>query len=111
MILSALVVVHDLDLRRAFRRPNKAHPELVVDPDRVLPLAITRQRLKTVAWRRPQVAETVRGVEVAQFPARHLDAIGPIDRCTGARPWRSARFLRCGRPASGRGGLRARGLR
>jgi hypothetical protein len=51
------VVVHDLDLRRAFRRPDKAHAELVVDPDRVLPFAIARQRLKTVAWRRPQIAE------------------------------------------------------
>jgi len=51
-----LVVVHDLDLSWAFRRPNEAHPELVVDPDRVSPLAIARQRLKTVAWRRPQVA-------------------------------------------------------
>jgi hypothetical protein len=70
------VVVHDLDVRRAFRRPNKAHPELVVDPDRVLPLAIARQPLKTVAWRRPQVAEIARRVELAQFPARHLDQIG-----------------------------------
>src|SRR5438105_6703734 len=68
-----LVVVHDLDRGRAFRRPNKAHPELVVDPDRVLPLAIARQRLKTVAWRRPQVAEIACGVEVAQLPACHLD--------------------------------------
>src|SRR5690348_16857878 len=70
------MIVHDLDVRWAFRRPNKAHPELVVDPDRVLPLAITRQRFKTVAWRRSQVTEIVRGVEVAQFPARHLDQIG-----------------------------------
>src|SRR5437016_2904028 len=73
---SLLVVAEDLDVRRAFPRPNKAHPELVVDPDRVLPLAIARQRLKTVAWRRPQVAEIARGVEVTQFPARHLDQIG-----------------------------------
>ena len=70
------MVVHDLDIRRAFRRPNKARPELVVDPDRVLPLAIARQRLKTIAWKRPQVAEFARSVEVAQFPARHLDQIG-----------------------------------
>jgi plasmid stabilization system protein ParE len=41
-----------------------------------LPLAITSQRFKTVAWRRPQVAEIARSVEVAQFPARHLDQIG-----------------------------------
>jgi hypothetical protein len=40
----------------------------------VLPLAIARQSFKTVAWRRPQVAEIARGV--AQFPARHLDQIG-----------------------------------
>jgi hypothetical protein len=71
-----LVIVHDLDLSRPFRRPNKAHPELVVDPDRVLPLAIARQRLKTVAWRRPQVAEIARGVEIAQLSARYLDQIG-----------------------------------
>ena len=70
------MVVYDFDFRRAFRRPNKAHPELVVDPDRMLPLAIARQRLKTVARRRPQVAEIVRGIEVAQFSARHLDQIG-----------------------------------
>jgi hypothetical protein len=49
---------------------------LVVDPDRALPLAVARQYLETVAWRRPQVAEIARGVEVAQFPARHLDQIG-----------------------------------
>jgi hypothetical protein len=71
-----LVVVHDLDLRRAFRGPNKAYPELIVDADRVLPLAIARERLKAVARRRPQIAEIARGVEVAQFPARHLDQIG-----------------------------------
>src|SRR6266849_6220990 len=41
-----------------------------------LPIAIARQSLKTVAWRRPQVAEIARGAEVAQFPARHLDQIG-----------------------------------
>jgi hypothetical protein len=49
---------------------------LVVDPDRVLPLAIARQRLKTVAWRRPQVTEIGRGIELPQFPACHLDQIG-----------------------------------
>jgi hypothetical protein len=64
------VAVYDLGLGRAFRRPNKAYPELVVDADRVLPVAIARQRLKPVAWRRPQVADIARGVQVAPFPAR-----------------------------------------
>src|SRR5262249_31082746 len=70
-----LVVVHDLDLRRAFRRPHEAYPELVVDPSRVLSFAIARQSLETVARRRPQVGEIASGVEVAQLPARHLDQI------------------------------------
>src|SRR5215468_9211045 len=70
------MVTHDLDARGTFRRPHKAHSELVVDPDRVLSLAIARQRLEAIAWRRPQVAEIARGVEVAQFPARHFDQIG-----------------------------------
>jgi hypothetical protein len=42
------VIVHDLDLHRAFIRPNKAHPELVVDPDRVLPLAIAEKYVQTI---------------------------------------------------------------
>jgi hypothetical protein len=42
----------------------------------VLPLAIACQYLKTVSRRRPQIAQTARGIEVAQFPARHLDQIG-----------------------------------
>jgi len=65
IVSSFPVVVHDLDAGWAFCSPNKAHPELVVDPDRVLPLAIARQSLKMVAWRCPQVAEIARGVKVA----------------------------------------------
>jgi hypothetical protein len=42
IVASSLVVVYDLDFRRAFCRPNKAHAELIIDPDRVLPLAIAR---------------------------------------------------------------------
>src|SRR5689334_25282868 len=58
---SLLMVVHDFDLRRAFRRPNEAHPELVVATDRVLSLAIPRKRFKAIAGRRPQIAEIARG--------------------------------------------------
>src|SRR5438552_4085440 len=56
-----LVVVDDLDLCGTFCRPHKAHPELVVDSDRVLSRAIARQGLEAVAWRRSQVAESARG--------------------------------------------------
>ena len=69
------MVVYDFDFRRAFRRPNEADPELVVDSDRMSPLPITRQDFKTIAWRRPQVAQVACGVEVAQLPSRRLDQI------------------------------------
>jgi hypothetical protein len=42
----------------------------------VLTFAIGRQRLKPVPRRRSQVIEMTRGVEIAQFPTRHLDQIG-----------------------------------
>jgi hypothetical protein len=70
------MIVYDLDLCRALCGPDKARPELAVDPDRVLPLAVARQRLETVSRGRPQVAEIARSVEIAQFPARRLDQIG-----------------------------------
>ena len=70
------MVVHDLYVRRVFPRPNEAHPELVVDPDRMLPPAIAGQRLKAVARGDLKSQEIARGIEVAQFPPRHLDQIG-----------------------------------
>ena len=76
IVASLLVIVHDFDFRRTLRCPNKAHPELVIDADRVLPFAIACQRFKPIAWRRPQVAEIARRVEIAQFAARHPDQIG-----------------------------------
>jgi hypothetical protein len=49
---------------------------LVVDPDGVLALAVTRQGLKTIARRRPQVDQIARGMEVPQFATRYLHQIG-----------------------------------
>jgi hypothetical protein len=42
----------------------------------VLALAVACQQLKVVAWRRPQVGEFIRGVEITQFPAHDLYQIG-----------------------------------
>jgi hypothetical protein len=70
------VIVNNLNVGWTFDRPNKAHPKLIVDSDRVLSFAIACHRLQTIAWWRPQVAEGRRGVEIAQFPAGHLDQVG-----------------------------------
>ena len=49
---SGSVIVRYLNLHWAFRGPNKANPELVVNSDRMLPRSITFQGLKTIAgWR------------------------------------------------------------
>jgi hypothetical protein len=71
-----LVIVHDLDVCGALGRPNKTDPELVVDPYRMLPFAITSQGFETIARRRIQVGQIGRGVEVPQLAARNLDQIG-----------------------------------
>jgi hypothetical protein len=91
------VVVHDLGIGRSFCRPDQAHSKLIVDPDRVLSLAIARQRFQAVAWRRPKVAQIIRSVEIAQFLARHLDQIswkpfGPSPLKTASVVW-SRKFL------------------
>ena len=61
------MVIHDLNITGTVIRPTEAHAPLVVDPDAVLPLAITLQRLKAMAWRGTQVGELCRGVQHIEF--------------------------------------------
>jgi hypothetical protein len=49
IVASSLVVVHDLDFRWAFRRPNKAHPELVVNTALARACGLPRTRIERVA--------------------------------------------------------------
>jgi hypothetical protein len=70
------MVIHNLDLRGTLRCPNKTNTELAVDPDRVLSLAITRQRFQAVARRRRKIAKIFGGIEIAQFAPRHFDEFG-----------------------------------
>src|SRR6266496_4394703 len=44
------VIVHDLHGFRAEICPAKAHPPLVVDPDRMLTLAVLLQRFQAIRW-------------------------------------------------------------
>lgn len=69
------VVINDFNIRRTVVSPDKANPELVVYPDRILALAIAAQGFEMVARRRPQVAEIFGRIQVAQFPARAFDQV------------------------------------
>src|SRR3712207_5656096 len=61
------MVVGDLVLFGAPVLPGEADPPLVVDPDRMLALAVSTERVKLVARRQLQVIETRRGVEQQQL--------------------------------------------
>jgi hypothetical protein len=66
------MVVDDFDIVRTFLCPSKADAPLIVDPDRILPLAIARQRFKPVARKRTQVGKIARTVKHIEFTLRLL---------------------------------------
>lgn len=51
--------------------PTEAQPPLIVDPDAVLALSVTHQRLQTIARRCPQITQLVRRVQHGQLALRH----------------------------------------
>jgi hypothetical protein len=50
--------------------PNEADAVLVVDPDAVLTTPVSAQSLQVVAWKRPQVLESVRRVQHHELALR-----------------------------------------
>jgi hypothetical protein len=63
--------------------PFEADAPLVVNADAILPCPISAQPLQPISWRHPQILKSLRLVEHAQFPQRHLLDIG----------WQSSRPL------------------
>jgi hypothetical protein len=51
------MVIRDLYVFRSRWRPAEIYSKLVIDPDRVLPLAIAREGLEPVARGRPEIVE------------------------------------------------------
>jgi ribose 5-phosphate isomerase len=68
------VITHNLYISRFALFPFEADSIWVVDTDTVLTLAVSMQRLKSVAGRREQVTQIIGVVEVGQFASsRFLD--------------------------------------
>jgi hypothetical protein len=67
--MSSVVIVNDLNLRRSELRPHEAHPVLIVDPNAMMPSAITLQRLQPVGRGNPKVSQGSGGIEQFQLPA------------------------------------------
>jgi hypothetical protein len=86
-----LVVIDDFDIGRPFFRPSKTNAPLVVDPDRVLPVAVCREHLQSVSWRRPQIAEIARDMQHIELSlCLFLDPAEPLHESAGpdAPRWR-----------------------
>src|SRR5690606_14016114 len=65
------VIVHDLDIRRTLFGPGETQPELIVDADAVLVLAIAPKRLQAIAGRNRQVVQVHGRIEIRQLAARN----------------------------------------
>jgi hypothetical protein len=70
------VVINKFNVLWTLRSPDKANPELIVHPDRVLPLAVAFEGLETVGRRSAQIVEYRGGAEICKLAARYLDQIG-----------------------------------
>jgi hypothetical protein len=66
------VVVDDFDIGRTLLGPYEADAPLVIDADRMLSAAVTRQGVESVRRRRAQVIETARVMKHVQLPQRLL---------------------------------------
>jgi hypothetical protein len=74
------VIVHNLDVFSAGRRPTKADAILIIHSNTVLTRTCSFQRLKAVARWDSQVIETARDLELTEFPASdRLDLFKSFD--------------------------------
>jgi hypothetical protein len=77
------VVVNDFDRIRAGFAPDEADPELVVDANAVLAMAVSPKLLQTVAWRDAQIVETGCGIKDGELAVGNAgDAPKPPDLLT-----------------------------
>jgi len=67
-----LVIVHDLNLMGVPIAPGEAEPPLIVDAHAVLPFSISEQCLQAIPWRRCQVAQFRRAIQLPKLSACDL---------------------------------------
>jgi hypothetical protein len=61
------VIVDDLDISRTTCGPHETQPELIVDPDAVLPAAIASQCLEPIPRSRAEEIQRLRGIKLSEF--------------------------------------------
>jgi hypothetical protein len=66
------MVVDDFDMRRSSLIPYKADAPLIIDPDRILSLAIRSKRFEAIAGRDAKVTQGARLIQKTQFSERNV---------------------------------------
>ena len=61
------MVIDDLYVLWAVRRPSETDPVLIVDSNAVLPFAITLQGFESVSWRDPEILKDGGGSKSIQL--------------------------------------------
>src|SRR5665811_1207236 len=69
-VFTSLMIIDDLDAVRRAVAPTEANSPLVVDPDTMLALPVTTQRLKPVSWNCRHVLQLLGVVQHPKLPAR-----------------------------------------
>ncbi len=71
------MVVNYLHILGTLRSPHKANSPLIVDANAVLPLSISLQSFKMIAWRYTQIIKDCGPVELLQLSKRGTLDINP----------------------------------
>src|SRR5450432_3627548 len=80
------VVVDDLDMCRSSFIPYETDSPLVVDSDRMLPLAISPQCLKPIAGRNAKIDQRSSLIQETKFPQRNVLNIWRQLAASSSRP-------------------------
>ncbi len=65
------MIINDFDIFRSRFGPAKANPVLVIDPNAVLALTVTRQWLQSISGRYFKIIQSAGSLQLPQFPQRH----------------------------------------
>ena len=73
------MVIDNLDRISIAASPSETDTPLIIDPDTVLSLSCSFQRLKPVGWRHTEIFQQPRIVQHSEFSARDsLDTCGQL---------------------------------
>ena len=65
------MVIHNFNVIGFTVTPDKTNPPLIVNPDTMLSVPISLERLETVAWRNPKILQLLGGMKIEELATGH----------------------------------------